>query len=449
MKQNLFSHQKDDIEFELKNDRIFDTSDPGTGKTRTRLEVYAKRRSKGAKCMLVIGPKSIMKAAWANDCKKFTPWLKTSLAYAENRAEAFHTKADIYVTNHDATKWLAKQVPKFFSKFDCLVVDESGAFKHHTSQRSKALNKIKKYFKYRVCMNGTPSTKSITDVWNQVNILDDGKRLGSSFFAFRAAVQIPEQVGPRPNMVKWEDRPGAEEAVGTLIQDITIRHVFEECHDIPKNHNYVLPFTLNTKLQTAYDAMEEDALVKLKTGQITAVNAAAVVTKLLQIASGAVYDSESEYHVIDRSRYELAGDLVEQRKHSVMFFQWKHQKDFLIEEFEKRDLTYVVIDGSTSRKKKDEAEQAFQAGFYRVLLTHPKSAAHGFTFTRGTSTMWVSPTYNLEYWLQGNKRIYRAGQKEKTETINVIAEGTIEEHVYSVLQNKNVKLIDLLGVLGT
>jgi SNF2 family DNA or RNA helicase len=443
----LFKHQKSDIAFELANKRVFDTSDPGTGKTRTRLEVYAKRRANGAKSLLVIAPKSILRSVWEQDCRKFTPWLKVSCAFAENREKAFAAQADIYVTNHDAVKWLAKQPPKFFDKFSCLVIDESGAFKHHTSDRSRAMNKIKKFFEYRTAMNGTPNPNTITDIWNQTFILDDGKTLGPSFYAFRAATQMPEQCGPKPNMVKWTDRPGAEAAVADLMKGMVIRNIFEECHDIPPNHNYVVPFELTTKLQKAYDQMEASAVAVLDKEVVTAVNAASVMTKMLQIASGAVYDDTGNYHMIDTARYELVAELVEQRKHTIVFFLWKHQKDLLIQEFEKRGITYVVVDGDTSDKKKHEAEQHYQAGFYRVLLAHPQSAAHGYTFTRGTTTIWPSPTYNLEHWLQGNRRIYRAGQKQKTETINIIAEGTIEERVHSVLCTKNAKMKDMLKAM--
>lgn len=389
-----------------------------------------------------------MDVAWEADVQKFVPWMKVSLAYAENRQAAFEERADIYVTNHDAVKWLAKQPPKFFEKFSDLIVDESGAFKHHTSQRSKALNKIKKFFGRRVAMNGTPNPNTVTDLWNQMNIVDDGKRLGPSFYAFRAAVQVPKQVGPSAHMVKWEDREGSETAVGKLIGDITIRHTLEECHDIPENHSYIVPFILNTKLRRAYDEMEATAVLQLDTGTVTAINAASVVTKLLQVASGAVYEDEETYHLIDGSRYELVGELCEQRKNSVVFFLWKHQRDLLIQEFNKRGLTHVLIDGSvTGKKKRKAAVDMFQAGFYRILLAHPQSAAHGLTLTRGTSTIWASPTYNLEHYLQGNRRIHRAGQKLRTETVNVLAEDTIEERVYHVLATKNVKVVDLLKVL--
>ena len=444
----LYTHQTGDIKFELENPLVFDTSDAGTGKTRTRLEVYSRRHAKGlAKCVLVLAPKSILKSAWENDCKKFTPWLKAKCCYAATRDKDFKEKADIYITNHDAVKWLAKQPKAFFARFNSLVIDESTAFKHHTSDRSKALTKIKKYFKFRNCMTGTPNTLSVTDLWNQVNILDDGARLGQSFYHFRASVQQPEQVGRLPHMVKWTDRPGSEEAVGALLTDITIRHAFEDCHDIPPNHNYVVPFDMSGSHRAVYDEMARAKLAELDTGTITAINAASVVTKLLQIASGAVYDANSDYHVVDESRYELVADLAQERKFSVVFFLWKHQKEMLIEEFKKRKLTNTLIDGSVSSRKRDEAVQNFQAGFYRILLAHPQSAAHGLTLTKGTSTIWSSPTYNLEHWLQGNKRIYRAGQTQKTETVNVIAEGTIEERVYHVLNQKGIKLANLLDML--
>jgi SNF2 family DNA or RNA helicase len=131
----------------------------------------------------------------------------------------------------------------------------------------------------------------------------------------------------------------------------------------------------------------------------------------------------------------------------VVFFMWKHQKDYLIKAFEKLGLTYAVIDGSVSDSDKNQTVELFQKGLYRVLLAHPQSAAHGLTLTRGTATIWASPTYNLEHYQQGLKRIYRAGQTKKTETILIIAQGSIEERVFTALQNKKVRMTELLGLL--
>jgi SNF2 family DNA or RNA helicase len=153
------------------------------------------------------------------------------------------------------------------------------------------------------------------------------------------------------------------------------------------------------------------------------------------------------YAPIDTGRYELVADLVEQRAHSLVFFNWTHQRDMLLKEFESRGITCAVIDGKTSDRARKEAVDHFQAGFYRVLLAHPQSAAHGLTLTKATTTIWASPTSNLEHFLQGNKRIYRAGQTQKTETIVVIAPGTVEDKVFARLQEKDARQSSMLELL--
>lgn len=350
------------------------------------------------------------------------------------------------------------------------LVHNCTAFKHHTSQRSKAISKISVHFKYRACMTGTPNSNSITDVWHQVKILDGGKRLGPTFFGFRNAVCVPEQVGRSQHAIRWHDKEGAEEVVFGLLSDIVIRHKLEDCTDIPANHEYTLPFRMEGKHRKAYDQMAEDAILAIygspaerakavlaKTklipkAHVTAINAAAVATKLLQIASGAVYEASNsdKYHIIDTSRYEFVMDLVEQRKHSVVFFMWKHQRDLMVKEAEARGLTWAVIDGSTSQNERRDIVKRYQAGQYRTVFLHPQSAAHGLTLTRGTAAIWASPTANAEFFNQGSRRVYRISQKQKTETITVLAQDSYEERVYhEILTPKNGRMANLLDLFST
>jgi SNF2 family DNA or RNA helicase len=446
----LYDHQIETIEFLKSHNEVFDTSDPGTGKTRAHIESFAYDHKRGHPAALVIAPKSLLKAAWVNDVRAFAPWLETSVATADNRAKAFNVKADMYITNTDAAKWLAAQPKSFWSKFEggTVFMDECGAFKHHTSQRSKAMQKVVTHFEKKRGLNGTPNPNTVLDLWHQVRLIDGGKRLGTSFFGFRNQVCRPEQIGPRAEMVKWVDRPEAAEAVGMLLKDITIRHVFEECLSIPANHEYVKYFDMTAKHLKRYKEMEHLELLMVSPDTVVqAVNAAAVVTKLLQIASGAVYDNAGNYHVVDTDRYELIGDLLEQRKNSICFFNWSHQRDQLIAEAERRGLTWCLIDGTVSGKARDQAVDMFQAGFYRVAFLHPQSAAHGLTLTRATTSIWSSPTYNIEHFLQGSRRIYRAGQTQRTENISIIAPGTIEEHVYEICQGKRVALNEMLTLM--
>lgn len=436
------------------NGCIFATGN--TGKTAVRIWAFAERRRKGGGCLLVLAPRSLLRTAWANDFAKFAPDMKVSVATADNRADAFAADADVYITNHDAVKQLIKMKPAQLAKFSDLVVDEATAYKHHTSQRSKAALKIArlKHIKRKAVLTATPTSNGICDIWHLVLLLDEGKRLGPLFFNFRSSVCTPEQVGHNAHAIKWHDKPGAEEAVFGLISDIVVRHQFEDCVDIPATHQYTVDYELTPKQRKAYDLMELTQLLPLlnskKGAAITAVNAAAVATKLLQIASGAVYTEAGQYQMIDAQRYETIIDMVAERKHPLVFFYWQHQRDALVAEADKRGMTYCVLDGNTSDAQRNAMVLDYQRGVFDVMFAHPASAAHGLTLTAGTSTIWTGPTYNLEWFKQGNKRQARIGQKHKTEVVVCLAKDTIEQRVYNeILMPKDKRMGNLLDLFGS
>lgn len=449
----LLDHQKKSVAFLKKNQQVFDTSDAGTGKTSVHITDFANRRRKGGGKTLILCLKSLIYSAWGCDFALFAPDMTVSLAYAENRAQAFEVEADAYVTNVDAVAWLVEQPKKFWKHFDHLIIDESTAFKHGTSKRSAAVRKIVKHFSHVRLLTGTPTSNGICDIWHQMYLVDGGARLGPSFHGFRSACCVPEQVGNNKNAIQWHDKPNIEVVVGAIIQDVVIRNRFEDCVDIPPNHRYAVDFTMSPRHRKLYDALENDSIVGIGEKTISAINGAVLYSKLLQCASGATYsngdvDGDGEYALLDTSRYELIGDLIEQRKHTVCFFNWKHQRDQLIRIAEKEEWPYAIIDGTVTKKgERERIVREYQEGKFKVLFAHPQSAGHGLTLTRGTTTIFASPTPNLEHFLQAYKRIYRIGQKEKTETIMILAKDTIDEYVWEQCQRKDVKQISLLEYL--
>jgi SNF2 family DNA or RNA helicase len=398
--------------------------------------------------MLVLCPKTLMASAWGNDIEKFAPELTYSLAYAENRLEAFQFETDIVVMNVDGVKWLAKEGKTFLKQFDHLVIDESTVYKHPTSQRSKAVRAIAKSFTHRYIMSGTPNPNSVTELWHQLLIVDGGRRLGSSYYGFRNAVQQPTQVGPRPEHQRWDDKPGVTAVVQKMIEDITIRHAFEDVMThVPPNHRDVKEFSLSAKAKKLYDKMENDCILAFEDDVVSAVHAASLRTKLLQIASGAVYSGEDSYQLIDTARYELIADLVESRQHSVVFFNWKHQRDELSKAFDNRDIRFALIDGSVPQRERDQIVSRFQAGEYQTILLHPRTGAHGLTLTAADTTILCSPIYEADLLQQAIHRIYRGNQDRVTNTILIQAKGTVEDAVYERLNKKYEQMTDLLDLM--
>ena len=446
------AHQAQSLKFLTKTPRAIDMSDPGTGKTFVEIEDFFKHYKDSNDKALVIAPKSLLESAWGDDIKKFRPDLKYSVAWAQNREAAFKASADMYITNLDAASWLAQQKPAFFKRFNRLIIDESTNFKHATSQRSKAMKKIIKHFEIRRAMSGTYYGNRLTDVWHQTFLVDDGKRLGSSFFAFRSAVCTPIQVGASASAVQWEEKPGMAEAIASLLEDITIRHKFEDCIDIPENHEYIVHTELAPKLRKIYGQMAKEAITVFKEKIISAANAAIVENKLRQIASGAVYaaedtEGEGQYTLLDTTRYEAIADMVEAREHGIVFFHWRHQRDELVRQFDARKIKYCIYDGTVSDRQRQLYKDAFQNGFYQVMLAHPKSAGHGLTLTRGTYTLWASPTSNYELHQQGLQRVYRNTQKHKTENIIMCARDTVDEFAYARCLDRAMKATALHAYL--
>lgn len=415
-----------------KSPAVNDNSDPGTGKTRAHIDAFAKHRAKRGGKALVIAPKTLVESAWLEDFTKYQPDLAVGVATAENGRAGFdRNDFDVVITNTDAVKWIEDNNPKQLLKgFDTFIVDEFAAYKHRTSQRSKAMAKLARFFEFRRGLGATPNPNSVLELWHQIYLLDDGKRLGINYFKFRAAVAEAVQIGPRSEHVEWRDKPGIEGVVAHMIKDITIRHAFERCLDIPPNFTVHVPYHMPNKLTKAYKRMAEECVLELGKREITAVHAAALRTKLLQMASGAVYDGTGGYVIIDRARYELIAELVEARKHSVTFFNWKHQREELAREFDKRGISYAVIDGETPSRHRAGIVTAYQEGAYQTLLMHPETGAHGLTLTRGTATIMTSPVYRADWAKQMLHRVYRGGQTQKTETILVEAVGTVERMVY-------------------
>tara|TARA_Y100000004_G_scaffold94041_2_gene105325 strand:+ start:1749 stop:3104 length:1356 start_codon:yes stop_codon:yes gene_type:complete len=435
-----YGHQQNTTNFIVEHPQCMITSDPGTGKTRAVLDAHVILGGK----TLVLAPLSILEAAWAEDIRKFQPDIKYGVAYAKNRKEIFEDQdLDMVITNFEAVNFLRKNT-RFCKQFDTIVIDEFTAFKNRTAKRSKNLKDIISHFTNRIAMSGTPNSNTILDIWHPALLVDDGQRLGARFFQFRSQVCTPKFNGFAN---EWIDKPDAEDSVANALRDITIRYGLDECMDLPDNITRTINTNLSKQIQHKYNLLAKDSVLYTKTGTVNAVHAGARVKKLLQLVTGAVYDEDKLVQFVHQERYDIVMTLVEQRAHSLVAFNWRHERDALVELAEKQKVTYAVIDGTVKAEKRKDIVERFQAGQIQMLLCHPQSAGHGLTLTKASTVIWCSPTYNAEHYQQFNQRIYRAGQTQKTETILIQARNTWEPEVYKKLNTKLGRMENLLHIL--
>lgn len=435
----------------------FDFSDCGTGKTRSVLDFLCDLKMEGIlPPVLMFGPLSILEPAWADDCANWTPQLKTQLCYANKREQSLMAQADIHLLNHDAISFLADYDNRhILDKFKgaIVIIDEFTAYKTYNAQRSKNMHYVAQLqdVKPRMVlqMSGTPKTKSVCDIWMPAMIADNGERLGNQFFRFRFDMCDGIQKGRDAKMMKWVDKAGSSELVFDLLSDISIRHQEADCQDLPDNRQWTKKVTLPATVMKSYKTMLSTDLMMNDDGEpVTAVHAAAKLTKLLQLCSGAVYDETGNPIKFHKERYELVIQLVREVPHSIVAFNWAHEKEALKREALKYNLRFAFIDGSVPVEERTEIVRLFQQGIFDTVFCHPVAAGHGLTFTKANRTIWCSPTLRTEAFLQFNKRVHRGGQNKETDTIFICSKDTKEEQVYEMLQNEQSSLSDMLALFA-
>ena len=445
----LWPHQIETYEFGKDQDSLLDASDPGIGKTLAHAKLAEAFLSSGGSRVIVTCPKTLVRSAWLNELTRFSPDLSVAIAEApaDTRKAAFESKADVVIINIDGYKWLASQplgwLKRRLGAKALLINDESHGLKNPSAMRTKAALKIAPLFVKKHCMSGTMAPNSVIEMWSQAKIVDGGKHLGKSYSAFRNLMQVPVHKGP---FINWVDKPDAAELVYGLLSDIMIRHDFDKVMpNVPHMDHGIVWYDLPSKHRKLYEELEATSAIEHKGKLISAVNAASLAGKLLQCASGAVYSDsiskDKEWSILDTGRYELIADLAEGRKHSVIFFLWRHQRIAIENELKKRGMSYAIIDGTVkSSSVRNDIISKFQDGGLRSILIHPQSGGHGITLTKAATIIVASPVYEADKYKQMTARIRRGTQDKVTEAIIIMARNTRDEKAYEVFTGKRNRL---------
>lgn len=388
--------------------------------------------------VLVIAPLRVARDTWPAEIKKWDHLknikYSTVLGSRAKREEALKKKAGIYIINRENVSWL---VDYYKSKwpFDMVVIDELSSFKATTAKRWRDLKKVRPLIKKIVGLTGTPAPNSLIDLWPQMYLLDRGERLGQTITYFRHEYFIP---GRRKGYVvyDWIPKKDTKKRIYKKIGDICVSMKSEDYLKMPEKTYNFIEVNLKDKLKT-YKQLEKDLLLPFKEGgDVVADNAASLSTKLLQMASGAVYDENQEVKKIHDEKIKALEDVVEASngKPLLVFYWYKHDLQRLKENFK---------DARTLEDSKDIED--WNKGKIDMLLAHPASAGHGLNLQSGGSTIvWFSLTWSLELYQQANARLYRQGQKDHVIIHHLVAKGTIDENVKKALDNKRLNQESLL-----
>ena len=388
--------------------------------------------------VLVIAPLRVAKMTWSDEVKQWQHLHNLDVSVVcgdlKHRIDALHARADIYTINRENVPWLVKFLgPKWY--FDMVIIDESSSFKNHRSQRFKALRRIRPFINRIVELTGTPAPNGLMDLWSQIYLLDGGKRLGRTITQYRKLYFYPGQSSGHI-VFNYKPKENAEQEIYNKISDICVSLKSEDYLKLPDviyNKVYV---ELPEKILTQYQEFEKELVLDMTDNTITASSAAVLTGKLLQFASGAIYDEDKKITFIHDCKLDALEELQEinSEKNIMVMYWYKHDAVRILNRFPKAKILKSIQD-----------LRAWNEGKIKMALLHPASAGHGLNLQYGGNIIvWFSITWNLELYQQANKRLHRPGQKNKVIIHHLIAKNTEDERVMRALTNKASGQNDML-----
>ena len=378
---------------------------------------------------LVIAPLRVAISTWPDEIKKWDhlKYLSYSVVTGseKERLDALKKPAHIYIINRENVDWLiTKSGFKWF--FDMVVIDELSSFKSYQAKRFKSLLKARPKVKRIVGLTGTPSSNGLMDLWAEFRLLDMGERLGRYITHYRQNFFIPDKRNQQM-IFSYKPKDGAEKMIYSLISDITISMKSKDFLKMPECIMNEVVVSLSEKEQKLYDSLKKDMMLSIGDDEIDAINAAALSSKLLQMANGAVYNDKKESIVIHDRKLDALEDLIEgaNGKPVLIAYWFKHDITRIKERFDVREI----------KTGKDITD--WNEGKIPIAIIHPASAGHGLNLQAGGSTLiWFGLTWSLELYQQTNARLYRQGQDSTVVIHHILTNGTIDEDVMKALKAK-------------
>jgi SNF2 family DNA or RNA helicase len=436
-----FEHQKSTVEFLVSYPKAFCFNEQGTGKTASVIWATDYLMKLGLlKRVLVICPLSIMKSAWQQDLFRFALHRTVAVAHGarDKRKQIINSGAEYVIINFDGIGIVKDEIAN--GGFDLIVIDEASAYKNAQTARWKDLRDLTRTIKGLWMLTGTPAAQSPADAYGLAKLINP-TGIPKFFGEFR------DMVMTKVSMYRYAPKPTAKHVVHKALQP-AIRFEKKDCIDLPPLTFMDREAPLTPQQQGFYKLLKKEMLIEAAGEEISAVNAATQINKLLQISCGSIYTDTGEVVDFDVSnRLSVVQEIVDECSNKVLIFvPFTHTIKLLSDYLTKHGVACEVINGEVSVNRRTDIVKRFQEQpDPKVLIIQPQAASHGLTLTAADTIVWYAPCTSVETYLQANARIDRPGQVNPMTIIHIHG-SPVENRLYAMLRgniSNHKQVVDL------
>lgn len=420
-----------------------------THNTSIVLESFRRLKERGiAKRMLVVAPLRVCQSVWRQEGVKWTQFrdLRFSLLHGAKKRARLADDADIWLINPEGVAWLAKLYMGRPLPFDTVVIDELTKFKNARAERHKALRPRISQAARRWGLTGTPAPNGYMDLFGQFLILDDGAALGKYITHYRDTYFSLGYDGFTYNLA-----PGAGQRVEERVRPYVLRMSADDYLEMPPLIDDVRLLGIEPGPRKVYEQMKQDMITELPEGVVTGANAAAVYSKLAQMANGAVYTGpDKAVALIHDTKLEALEELIEELAGQplLLAYEFRHDLERLRKHF---GAETPYIGSGVGEADATRIMAAWNRNEIPLLLAHPASTGHGLNLQEGAAAhiCWFSPTWDFELYDQFIRRVRRQGNDaQRIFNHLLVARGTVDELKLEALKVKDTTQGRLLNALN-
>lgn len=413
---NLMPHQREGVEWLVKQKRGLLWWTPGAGKTLTAIETL---RRLGSKDVLFVAPVSLL-SIWRDEAKKFYGLDVTIIRGSKEKRKAMWEGRGWCVVGYET---LRSDFKECSHKWDAIVLDESGKVNNHAAKVTKCILKMEA--PVRIALNGTAISNSYADLWPVCTWLEPQSLYGN-FYRFRAIHAVMHPAFPA--IVDWRATEEIERRVSPLISRKGKEEVLK---NLPPLTEQVISFQLSPEERRVYKEIKEDLIVKIQEEEMPVTNALVELMRLRQVTNGLhAFGLKSESSKL-RVMQDLLSTLRSDSK-VIIFSQFKTTVNQVMSLLSNA----VAISGDVDSAERDRAIMRWKHEPTCRYLVMTSAGEKGLNLQDADVMVHCDLPWSAASYEQRIGRFHRTGQLKPVISYTLEAEGTVDEKVRKILERK-------------
>lgn len=434
LKVNLYPYQKEGIRFAAKAGKAIIADEMGLGKTIQAIGTAELLRKEGLiGSVLVLCPTSL-KYQWRSEIKKFTDAEVFVIEGSHlKRKEAYNRPEPYKIISYNSAANDIKILGSL--QTDMLIMDEVQRLKNWNTQISRAARKIEA--DYSVILSGTPLENKLDELYSIVEFVDNFRL--APYYLFKDKHIITDETGKVLGYKNLND-------IGKKLSDILIRRRKKDVKlQMPErsDKNLFIPMT-NEQKDMHQEWQNQVRLLVLKWRKMHFLSDKDR-KRLLLFLSQMRMVCDSSYILDQKTRYDtkvdecvnIISDIIsEEGEKVVVFSQWERMTRLIAKELEKKEIGFEYLHGGVpSEKRKNLVDNFMNEPSSRVFLS-TDAGSTGLNLQSAATIINIDLPWNPAVLEQRIGRIYRLGQQNNIQVINLVTPYSIEEEMLGKLRFK-------------